>query len=162
MSPLQLALQFALLAFSLIGLSLLLWRGRTWDRAAAGVVLMALTLSYAVDDASHQGFEFGVILIDTAAFIALWLIAERAGRWWIVMTAALHLVSTLVYVAPFLTSTSLAWAAMTLIWVLWLLTSLTFLFGVWEIEAARRFAFGGRYGSTLDDGGGPRAAPSME
>lgn len=162
MTPVQLALQFALLAFSLAGLFLLLWRGRIWDRAAAGVVLMALTLSYAVDDASRQGFEFGVVIIDTTAFLALWLIAERAGRWWIVMAAALHLVSTLVYVAPFLTSTSLAWAAMTLIWVLWLLTSLTFFFGVWEIEAARRFAFGGRYGSTLDDGGGPRAAPSME
>ncbi|WP_303718637.1 hypothetical protein [Brevundimonas naejangsanensis] len=162
MSPLQLALQFALLAFSLTGLSLLLWRGKTWDRAAAGVVLIALTLSYAIDNASHQGFEFGVILIDAAAFIALWLIAEQAGRWWIVMTAALHLVSSLVYVAPFLTATSLAWAAMTLIWVLWLVTSLTFFFGVWEIEAARRFALGGRYGSTLDDGGGPRAAPSME
>src|SRR5690606_16488151 len=128
----------------------------------AGVVLMALTLSYAIDNTGQDGFEFGVILIDAAAFIALWLIAERAGRWWIVVTAALHLGSSLVYVAPFLTSTSLAWAAMTLIWVLWLLTSLTFFFGVWEIEAARRFAFGGRYGSTLDDGGGPRAAPSME
>lgn len=162
MNPLQLVLQFALLAFSLVGLAFLLWRGQTWDRAAASVVLMALTLSFAVDNIGQDGFAFGVAIIDAAAFIALWMIAERAGRWWIVMTAALHLVSTLVYVAPFLTSASLAWAAVTLIWALWLLMSLIFLFGVWEIEAARRFAFGGRYGSTLDDGGGPRAAPSME
>ncbi|MNI35532.1 hypothetical protein D3C73_895570 [compost metagenome] len=155
-------MQFALLFLGLVGLALLLWRGATWDRAAVGAMLMGLILSYAVQGAAGRDFQPILILIDCATFVGLWFIAERAGRWWIVMTAALHLVSTLVYATPFFTSERLTWAAVTLTWALWFLISLTFFFGVWEVEADRRFAFGGRDGSTLDDGGGARAAATLE
>lgn len=154
--------QMALLLLGFAGLGVLLWRGAFWDRAAAAAMLMAVTMSFAVEDLSWRGFHFGVMIIDSIAFVALWLIADRAGRWWVVLTAALQLVAVLVYCTPLLSSERLEWAAITLVWGLWFLNSLIFFFGVWEVEAARRFAVGGRDGATLDDGGGARAAPSME
>lgn len=155
-------LQFVLLTPGAVGLALLLLRGAFLDRAAAVVMASAVAMSFVVESVAWNGFHYGLAVVDGLAFIALWLIAERAGRWWIVFTAAFQLLATLGYAAPLLSDLRLAWEAITLSWAVWLLLVLTFFFGVWEIEAARRFAFGGRYGSTLDDGGGPRAAPSME
>ncbi len=154
--------QLALLFLGFAGLGLLLWRGGPGDRAAAAVMLMTVAASYAVEDLTWNGLYFGLMLVDSLAFVALWLIAERAGRWWIVLASAFQLVGVLAYCAPLLSSEPLAWALFTLIWGLWFLIVLTLFFGVWEVEADRRYALGGRDGSTLDDGGRARAAPSME
>lgn len=154
--------QLALLFLGFVGLGLLLWRGGPGDRAAAAVMLMTLAASYVVEDLTWNGLYLGLMIVDGLAFVALWLIAERAGRWWIVLASAFQLVGVLAYCVPLLSSEPLAWALFTLIWGLWFLIVLTFFFGVWEVEADRRFALGGRDGSTMDDGGRARAAPSME
>jgi len=155
-------LQFVLLLPGAAGLALLLLRGAFLDRAAAVVMASAVAMSFVVDRIAWNGFHYGLAVVDGLTFIALWLIAERAGRWWIVFAAAFQLLATLGYGAPLLSDLHLAWEAVTLSWAVWLLLVLTFFFGVWEIEADRRFAFGGRHGSTVDDGGGSRPAPSME
>ena len=155
-------LQLVLLLPGAAGLALLLWRGDFLDRVAAAVMSAAVAMSVLLAGLAWNGFHYGLALADALSFVALWLIAERAGRWWIVLAAAFQLVAVVGYATPLLSEASLAWAAVTLSWLIWVLITLTFFLGVWEVEADRRFASGGRHGSTLDDGGRAGAAPSME
>lgn len=154
--------QIILLIANAIAFPLLLWRGRAWDRLTVAALVVAPVASHLVSGLTWHGAYVGMFVVDALFFLSLWLLAERAGRWWILSTASFQLIGTLGHFAPFLAHERLAWAYITLMWAVWGLISLTTFFGVWEVEADRRFALEGRHGSKMVDGGGARPAAAME
>lgn len=123
---------------------------------------MTLTLigSFALAEVTWNGMRAGLLAMDLLCFVGLWLLAERAGRWWLVLAAGFQLIGLLGHLAPFLAQERLAWALITLLWGVWTLVSITVFFGVWEVLADRRFAREERDGATMDHGGGARCCIS--
>jgi len=155
-------LQIVLIAANAVGFSLLLWKGRSDDRLAVLVMTLTLIGSFALAEVTWNGMRAGLLAMDLLCFVGLWLLAERAGRWWLVLAAGFQLIGLLGHLAPFLAQERLAWALITLLWGVWTLVSITVFFGVWEVLADRRFAREERDGATMDHGGGARAAASVE
>lgn len=154
--------QIILLTANAIAFPLLLWRGGGWDRLAVLAMIAVLLASHLAYGLTWRGVYVGIFAADVLFFISLWLLAERGGRWWILSAASFQLIGTLGHFAPFLAHERLAWAFFTLMWAVWTLISLSAFFGVWEVEADRRFALEGRHGSKMVDGGSPGAAAAME
>lgn len=155
-------LQVTLIVANVVGFSLLLWKGRLNDRLAVGVMALAQIGSFALTEVTWNGMRTGLLSMDLICFVLLWLLAERGGRWWLVMAAGFQLIGLLGHFAPFLAQERLAWALITLLWGVWTLISITVFFGVWEALADRRFAREGRDGARMDHGGGARAAAPVE
>lgn len=154
--------QIIMLTANAIAFPLLLWRGRTADRLATLAMIAAPLLSQLASGLNWNGAYVGIFVVDVLFFVSLWMLAERAGRWWIVSVASFQLIGLLGHFAPFLAHERLAWAYFTLMWAVWALISLTAFFGVWEVEADRRYALEGRHGSKMVDGGGAGAAATVE
>lgn len=154
--------QIILLTANAIAFPLLLWRGRAADRLATLAMIVAPLLSQLAFDLNWNGVYVGIFVVDVLFFASLWMLAERAGRWWIVSVASFQLIGLLGHFAPFLAHERLAWAYFTLMWAVWALISVTAFFGVWEVEADRRYALEGRHGSKMVDGGGAGAAATVE
>ena len=155
-------LQITLIAANAVGFSLLLWKGRLDDRLAVLVMTLTQIGSFALTEVTWNGIRAGLLSMDLLCFLFLWGLAERGGRWWLVLAAGFQLIGLLGQFAPFLAQERLAWALVTLLWGVWTLVSITVFFGVWEVMADRRFAREGRDGARMDHGGGARAAASME
>lgn len=158
----MLAKQLVLLAFNFIAFAILAWRGGAWDRAAAAVLTAVAAASFATQNLIWRGAYVGVFLADLIGFALLWMLAERAGRWWIVQAAGFQLIVAVAHFAPLLSEQRLMWALVSLMWAVWFLIGLSAFFGVWEVEADRRSIHEGRHGSKMDDGGGAGAAQAME
>lgn len=156
------SIQIILIALNAVAFLLVWWRGRLADRLAVALLVLGTVGSFMFGGVVWKGAYVGVFLVDAVCFAALWILAERAGRWWIVLTAGFQLIGTLAHFAPFLAHERLAWAQVTLMWAIWVLVGLTAFFGVWEVEADRRFALGGRHGAKMVDGGGGNAAATLE
>lgn len=154
--------QIILLTANAIAFPLLLWRGGASDRFAVLAMIAAPLASHLAYGLHWRGVYVGIFVVDVLFFVSLWLLAERGGRWWILSAASFQLIGTLGHFAPFLAHERLAWAFFTLMWAVWGLISLSAFFGVWEVEADRRFALEGRHGSRMVDGGGARAAGTLE
>lgn len=154
--------QIILIAANIVGFSLLWWKGRLDDRLAVIVMTLTQIGSFALTEVTWNGMRAGLLSMDLLCFLLLWILAERAGRWWLVAVAGFQLIGLVGHFAPFLAQERLAWALVTLLWGVWTLVSITVFFGVWEAAADRRFAREGRNGATMDHGGGARAAASME
>lgn len=154
--------QHILIALNAVAFGLLAWRGRGVDRLAVAALVLGTVGSFALGGVVWRGAYVGVFLVDVAVFVSLWVLAERAVRWWIVLAAGFQLIGALAHFAPFLAHERLAWAQVTLMWALWVLIGLSVLFGVWEAEADRRFAREGRHGSRMVDGGRADSAAPVE
>ena len=154
--------QITLILASLIAFVLLLWRGEAVERWAVLALTAAQVLSVLLLPWDIDGFRIGVMLVDVALFAALWGLAERGRRWWLVACAGFQLIIVVSHLAPFFAHERLGWAAVTVQWVAWTFVSLTAFVGIWEASAAQRFAREGRDGARMDHGGGARAAASME
>lgn len=158
----MLAKQLILIAFTFSAFAILIWRGRMWDRAAVATMVVVTGASFASQGLIWRGAYVGIMAADVIGFLLLWLIAERAGRWWIIQMAGFQLIGTVAHFAPFLSHQPLAWALISLMWGVWFLIGLSAFFGVWEVEADRRSALGGQDGSKMVDGGGAGAAEGLE
>ena len=69
------------------------WRGRTDERAAAAICIVATFASNAVYDpkGGYAGVELGVFLVDSATFAGFAFIALRSERFWPLWLAGLQL-----------------------------------------------------------------------
>lgn len=148
--------QIILLIANAVAFPLLWWLGNRWERLAVVVMVLGQVASHALVDVTWRGMRSGVFSVDLLCFLLLWALAERAGRWWLVAATGFQLVGVLAHLAPFFAQERLAWALITLLWIVWILISTACFFGVWEAWADRRFAREGRHGSTLDGGRGAR------
>lgn len=75
-----------------------LWRGRSDERIAAGVCLLAsIATRFAISPLSQRytGVEVGLLLIDGAVLAAFVAIALRSNRFWPLWIAGLQLTSSL-------------------------------------------------------------------
>src|SRR5687768_14840879 len=75
-----------------------LWRGRSDERIAAGVCLLAsVATRFAISPLSERytGVEIGLLLIDGAVLAAFVAIALRSKRFWPLWIAGLQLTSSL-------------------------------------------------------------------
>lgn len=154
--------QALLLAANAVAFPLLLWRGGRADRLATLAVMAGAAVSHLVSGLRWNGVYAGLFAADVLLFVSLWIAAERGGRWWIVAAAGFQLIGTLGHLAPLLAQERLVWAHFTLMWAVWALISVTAFFGVWEVEADRRYALEGRHGAEMVDGGGAGAAAAVE
>ena len=154
--------QIILILANLIAFALLLWRGGTVERLAVAALTGAQVLSVFLVPWDINGLRVGVMLVDVALFAALWGLAERGRRWWLVACAGFQLIMVVSHLAPLLAHERLGWASVTLQWIAWTFVSLTAFAGVWEAGADQRFAREGRDGARMDHGGGARAASSVE
>jgi hypothetical protein len=71
-----------------------LWRGRTDERAAASICILATLASnivYEPTRSSYAGVEVGVFMVDTLTFVGFTLIALRSERFWPLWLAGLQL-----------------------------------------------------------------------
>jgi len=69
------------------------WRGRTDERAAAAICILATLGSNVVYDpkGAYAGVEVGVFVVDTATFAGFAYIALRSERFWPLWLAGLQL-----------------------------------------------------------------------
>lgn len=155
-------IQIILILANLIAFGLLLWRGGTVERLAVAALTAAQILSVFLVPWDVDGLRVGVMLVDVVLFGALWALAEHGRRWWLVASAGFQLIIVVSHLAPFFAHERLGWAAVTLQWVAWFFVSLSAFAGVWEAGADKRFAREGRDGARMDNGGGARAAASVE
>ena len=75
-----------------------LWRGRSDERIAAGVcVLASIATRFAISPLSERytGVEIGLLMIDGAVLAAFVAIALRSNRFWPLWIAGLQLTSSL-------------------------------------------------------------------
>ena len=154
--------QITLILANLIAFVLLLWRGEAVERWAVLALTAAQVLSVLLLPWDIDGFRIGVMLVDVALFAALWGLAERGRRWWLVACAGFQLIIVVSHLAPFFAHERLGWAAVTVQWVAWTFVSLTAFVGVWEAGADRRFAREGRVGARMDHERSLRAVASVE
>lgn len=77
-----------------------LWRGRSDERIAASVCLLAsIATRFAISPLSvrYTGIEFGLLLIDVAVLAAFITIALRSQRFWPLWVAGLQLTNSLAH-----------------------------------------------------------------
>ena len=69
------------------------WRGRSDERAAASICILATLVSNAVYDpkGAYAGVELGVFIVDAATFGGFAFIALRSERFWPLWLAGLQL-----------------------------------------------------------------------
>lgn len=147
-------LHIILLIANAVGLVLMLRRGGPCDRAAILAIIGVVVATGILQALSAPGLLIWAAVLDVLLFFSLWLIAEKAGRWWIVFCAGFALICLLAYAAPFIVMRRLTWAVITVNWAMWAMISLTVFVGLWEIAADRRFLRERRDGGPMEHGSG--------
>lgn len=128
-----------LLAANLVALALLLWRGDRVERFAALTLLAAIFIEPFAYPLQAGTWRVGGLLVNLGLFLGLWLAAERANRWWLVLASALQLVIFLTHLMPLMTPEFTTHTGVVIRSGLWAGVSLTLFAGVWESRAAKRF-----------------------
>ena len=153
-------LSLALLAANLFAFALILRHGETWDRLAVLMLVAAIIATPLVQDIHLGNSRVGVAAVDVGLFLSLWVLSERADRWWLTAAAGFQLISIGTFLIPWIIpDTYLVRTGVTVRLLAWGLVSIALLFGAWETWAARRFAKEASHGPPNLRGGRPAVAP---
>lgn len=134
-------LSYILLAANLIAFALILRHGAIWDRLAVLFLGAAIIATPLVQDIHLGNSRVAVAMVDVGLFLSLWLLSERADRWWLTAAAGFQLISIGTFLIPWIIpDTYLVWTGVTVRLLAWGLISFALFFGAWESWAARRFA----------------------
>ncbi len=121
---------------SFLSLGLQLWKGRTPERIAAVAFLIAMAATPAVDHLHIGGLRWGVGLLAVGLFVALTWLSLVADRWWLLVAAAIQLLSIATYLAVMFDPGVQVWASVSFRILIWVELMLVGLLGVWEAQAA--------------------------
>ncbi|MFC5372368.1 hypothetical protein ACFPIF_07395 [Brevundimonas faecalis] len=147
-------LHFTLLIANAVGLAWMLRRGGAFDRAAILTIVGVVVTTSVLQMFYVPGMLIWAAVLDVLQFFILWLIAERARRWWIVFCAGFVLIAVLAHAVPFIVMKRMSWAVITVNWAMWTMISISILVGLWEIAADRRFLRERRDGEPMEHGSG--------
>lgn len=125
---------------NLVAFALILWRGEPIERWTVGVLVVSIVLSDALSSVSVGTWRAGVAGTNLLLLAALWPLAIRANRYWIVWVAAAQLVTVLTHLLPVMTDNHLVGSGYILRRWLWIIQSALFFLGAAEIWLARRHA----------------------
>lgn len=129
-----------LLVFNLVALGAVAWRGDRCERITVAVILAAILVEPFLQPIQISTWRIGVAVGNVALFLALWLLAERAERWWLVFAASIQLLIVATHLIPLTTDQSYTWSGVSLRLGLWSVLSLILFVGAWEAWAARKYA----------------------
>jgi len=127
------------LVVSIVGLVLLAVFGRHWERIAVACFTAYLVAVPLVEDITIEHWRLGVAVVETLLFLVLWLLAERASRWWLTAAAGFQIITLSTFVIPWIAPHNLLWSGVIFRMATWSLITLTFFAGAWEAWADRRF-----------------------
>lgn len=128
----------AIYAFNLVAFALLLWRGRCADRIAVAAFAVAIVAEPLVGALTAGSWRAGTSVLNLALFVIVWWLAERADRWWLVLVASAQFVIVATHAMPLLSQNAFVWSGIALRNGLYVLISLLFLVGAFEVWADRR------------------------
>jgi hypothetical protein len=75
------------------------WRGRAYERMAAGVYFVAWVLTVAVFQSHSEATQWAVLAIDAGVLIFLVWVALRSTRYWPLFAAGFHLLAVVTHLA---------------------------------------------------------------
>lgn len=114
------------------------WRGRDFERLAAGVELASWSLTLVVFRARSESTQWEVLAIDVILFVALLWIAMRSARYWPLFAAGFQLLALITHFAHAVDALVSGWAYLTAV-LIWNYLTL-FAIGWGAITAPRRYA----------------------
>jgi hypothetical protein len=124
---------------------ILIWRqGSTLDRVAVGVIAAAIIIGAFAWTFTIGTWRAGTAALNLALFLAMWLLAERHDRWWLVIFCSLQLLIIATHLLPVMSDAHFTMSGFVVRQVLWGLITLLLFAGAWECWAARKFALEGR------------------
>lgn len=129
--------QLALLALTLVTLSLLWIFGDKIDRVAAFTLVATMLLAPLVQNFVIDNLRWVGAILAILLFLTLLGLSLKSDRWWLLAAAGCQLLAVGSYAAAIARPDSLIWAGVTVRWIVWLEIMLVGLFGVWEARAAR-------------------------
>lgn len=133
-------LNYALLVANLLALALLTFKGGRFERIAALLVL-GTVIAEPFAAGLHIGtWRIGIVAVNAALLCGLWILAELADRWWLILAAALQLILVLTALMPLMGEGFATQTGVIVRLALWTLISAVLFLGVWEAWADRRFA----------------------
>ena len=132
-------LNLVVLLANVAALLLLVSKGDAPERWAAGFVFLTIVSEIFVDDVRIGTWALGITLVNTGLLVALWVLANRSNRWWLIGASAVQLLIVVSALMPILSGGFLVHTGIAIRLGLWCLISLILFFGVWEACAARRF-----------------------
>lgn len=119
---------------------LILRWGEPIERWTVGVLVISIVLSDILSVVTIGTWRAGVAGTNLLLLIALWLVAMRANRYWIVLVTSAQLVAVLSHLLPVMTDSHLVGSGYILRRWLWLLQSAVFFLGAGEAWLAGRHA----------------------
>lgn len=128
--------QLLVLCLSVLSIGLQLWKGRGAERIAALAFLVAMLATPLVDGLHIGGLRWGVGVLAIGLFGTLIWLSLVAERWWLIVAAAVQLLSIATYLVALLDPGVQVWASVSFRIVVWTELMLIGLFGVWECRAA--------------------------
>jgi hypothetical protein len=143
-------IQLALLALTLAGLILLVWRGQWQERAAAAAVTVYLAATPLLEPIKFLNWRVGVAGAELVLFLIFWGLAEAARRWWLTAAAGFQLIAVLSFLVPIAIPDLFVWTGVAVRYGAWSLITFTLFAGAWEAWADSRFR------RELDHGKPPR------
>jgi len=126
-------------ALNLVALGFIYRWGTRSDLTAGGVFVAGMALAMGLSLMAVPGLLVWCFLIDVGLFLTIWLLAERARRWWMVAMAGFQLIALLTYLAPWFAWERLHWAFVTFHWVIGIMDSLCLIAAVFEVRWARQW-----------------------
>ncbi|RZJ19136.1 MAG: hypothetical protein EON91_02765 [Brevundimonas sp.] len=139
------------LCLTALGLLALVVVGGWPERVIAVLVLVNILATPLLEPLQIGQWRAGLAALELTLFVAMWIVVEVRGRWWLTAAAGFQLIAVVSHLVS-LTGAYFIWTAVSARIGVAGLLSLTFLFGAWEAWAARRFA---REGATKWDASGP-------
>lgn len=134
------AWSLTLLAANLVALGLMLWRGAWPERIAAPVFAVAIFIEPFLYPIQIGTWRLGSGILNLCLFLVLWVLTEKANRWWLVLAAAIQLIILFTNLMPLMTRDFTTHTGVAIRSGLWVGISITLFASVWEAAAARRFA----------------------
>ena len=134
-----------LLVANLGAFALMCVRGGAPERWAVALVLASFLLTPLAQGVVLGSWRVGVAGVNLALFIALWMLAERWGRWWLIAVTGFQLIILLTHFLPLMTVTHLVNTGVLARKIFWVGISIFFFVAAWEGWAAKRYRLQERF-----------------
>lgn len=131
-----------LLSLNLLAFGLMVWRGAWPERAAAAWILACILVEGVAQTIMLNNWRIGVAAVNLVLFLGLWLICERANRWWLVFVAGFQFMALLTHVLPLITDQNTVLTGVLARRGVWIAITITLFLAPWEAWADRKYRSG--------------------